>query len=202
MNTFLVVMVIANLVQKLFSDTKKTISEAKYCILIATVLYCCALVVGWAYSDNFPFFLEQVRKLAEQFMGQNALTFTFKIFARNLIATYLTMCLLVLFGTFPAFAAVFNGLILGWVIAKASGVLGSKIAIMLVPHGVFEWPAMMIGWGIGIWRGFGYRFSEPRSSSMERWKKANIVFLTIVLPLLFFAAIIEGRHLILKEFIH
>ncbi len=187
-------------VKNLFSESGKTISEAKYCIFIATILYCCALVIGWAYPDNFPFLQEVTGKLADKFLDKKSIAFVLQIFAHNLFATYLTMCLVVLFGIIPASIAIFNGIIMGWVIAKVSGVSGAEIAVMIVPHGIFELPAMMIAWGVGIWRGFGYRFSETRLTSKERWRKANIVFFTMVLPLLFFAAIIEGRYHILKEF--
>ena len=52
---------------------------------------------------------------------------------------------------------------------------------MLVPHGLFEWPAMMIAWGVGLWRGVGYRFNSDPGTYMHRWKKANQLFFMMVL---------------------
>jgi predicted DNA-binding protein with PD1-like motif len=60
------------------------------------------------------------------------------------------MCLVVLFGIIPASIAVFNGLITGRGIAKVLGASGSEIAVILILHGIFELPAMMIAWRIGI----------------------------------------------------
>ena len=183
------------------SEIKRIIYEARYCILIATILYALGLLVGWAYPEKFPFLEEQTKKLAEPFLGVSAGTFILKIFAYNIVATYLSMCLIVIFGIIPGIVAALNGLITGWVIASyASGASSSKIALMIVPHGLFEWPAMMISWGVGIWRGFGYRFFEAKTTYKERWQRANKVFIIVVIPLLFAAAIVEGRYHIIKEF--
>jgi predicted permease len=58
---------------------------------------------------------------------------------------------------------------------------------------------MLIAWGVGLWRGVGYRFSETGSTWKDRWETANKIYFTITMPLLFIAAIIEGRYHIFKE---
>ena len=189
----------ASLLKPLFSDALTAIAEARNCIFIVTAIYCCAILLGWAYADNLAFLEEQVKKLAAQFAGKNAITFIFKIFLHNLIATYVAMCFVVLFGAVPTIIALFNGLILGWIIVTAQARTGANIWMIIIPHGIFEWPAMIIAWGIGLWRGWGYRFSDTSGTWKERWETAHKVFFTIVLPLLFIAAIIEGRYHILKE---
>ena len=183
----------------LWVDSRHSIYEARYCILIATILYCGAGLVSWSCPEHFSFFNEVLKNLADKFLGKSAISFISSVFIHNLIASYLTMCVVVLFGFLPATIAVLNGFILGFVIASAPGVSTLKMFSLLVPHGIFEWPAMMIAWGIGIWRGFGYRFLKTHSTYKERWLEANKVFITVVLPLLFIAAIIEGRYHIGKE---
>ena len=182
-----------------FADSLKTILEAKQFIFFAGLLYCCSTIAGWLYADNFSFLEDQIRRLAAQFAGKDAITFIFKIFVHNLIATYVAMCVVVLFGIVPLIIAVFNGLVLGWIIAKAPGMSETNLSVMLIPHGIFEWPAMLIAWGVGIWRGAGYRLSNTPGTWKERWEKANKVFFTVILPLLLIAAIIEGRYHIVME---
>jgi uncharacterized membrane protein SpoIIM required for sporulation len=155
--------------------------------------------VGWVYADSFSFLEGQLKKLIAQFAGKETITFIFKIFLHNLIATYVAMCFVVFFGAVPAIIAVVNGLILGWIIAKSPGGAATNIWLVLIPHGIFEWPAMMIAWGVGLWRGVGYRFSETGSTWKERWETANKIYFSITLPLLFVAAVIEGRYHIFKE---
>ena len=188
-----------SIIKTYFQDSVKAIAEARTCIYIAIAIYCCAIFVGWTYADNFSFLEDQVKKLAAQFAGKNAITFIFKIFLHNLIATYVAMCFVVLFGAVPAIIAVFNGLILGWVITRSPGGSTANIWLVLIPHGIFEWPAMLIAWGVGLWRGVGYRFSETGSTWKGRWEIANKIYFTITMPLLFIAAIIEGRYHIFKE---
>ena len=183
----------------LWVDSRDSIYEARYCLLIAAILYCGAYLVSWPYPKNFSFLDEALKVLVAQFSNKSAISFIVRLFIHNLIASYLTMCVVVLFGFLPATIAVFNGFILGFVIASAPGVSTLKLFSLLVPHGIFEWPAMMIAWGIGIWRGFGHRFSKTNKTYKERWLEANKVFITVVIPLLVIAAIIEGRYPIWKE---
>ena len=187
-------------IKNIFSQALETISEARYFILLALVLYCCSTVIGWFYGEEFQFLEDQVKALAEQFADKSAPVFIVKVFLRNLLATYLVMCLVPFFGVLPSISAIFNGLLLGWVTLMSSGVSGVDFILMLVPHGAFEWPAMMIAWGTGLWRGFGYRFSKKQTTYFERWIMANKVFLTVIVPLLIVAAIIEGRFHIFKTF--
>jgi stage II sporulation protein M len=188
-----------NVLKNLWMDSRQSIVEARYCILFATILYFGAFFIGWSHPENFSLFNEVLKKLADQFLGKSAISFISKVLIHNLIATYFDMCVVVLFGFIPAVAAVFNGLMLGFVIASTPGASTSHMVSLLVPHGIFEWPAMLVAWGIGLWRGFGYRFSTPRTTYKERWIGANKAFITIILPLLFIAAIIEGRYHIAKE---
>ena len=180
-------------IKNIFSEALETSSEARYCILLALVLYCCSAIAGWIYGEDFQFLEDQVKALAAQFADKSAPVFIAKVFLRNLFATYLVMCIVPFFGVFPSISAIFNGLLLGWVTLMSSGMSGPEFILMLIPHGAFEWPAMMIGWGTGLWRGFGYRFSKKQTTYFERWIMANKVFLTVIVPLLIVAAIIEGR---------
>jgi uncharacterized membrane protein SpoIIM required for sporulation len=187
------------LLKAFFTESLNTISEAKHCIFLAVLLYGFSAVAGWWYADSFLLLEEQIMRLAAQFAGKDAITFIFKIFVHNLIATYVTMCLVVLFGIVPLVVAVINGLVLGWIIAKSSAMSGVNLPLMLIPHGIFEWPAMLIAWGVGLWRGVGYRFSEVSGSWRQRWEKAHKIFFTVILPLLLIAAVIEGRYHIINE---
>ena len=110
------------------------------------------------------------------------------MFVHNLVATYIT-----LWGLIPVVTAIANGLILGWIVVTAAGLSPVDAATMLVPHGMFEWPAMMIAWGVGLWRGAGYRFRADSGTYFQRWKRSKYLFFLIILPLLLLAAIVEGR---------
>ena len=170
-----------------------TLRQARYGILIAMLVYALSCTGGWIYADALGFFEQAAGSLANKFEGKQGLDFIFSLFLHNLAATYIAMCLVTLWGLFPMVNAIANGLILGWLVGTENGPSLVDAATMLVPHGLFEWPAMMTAWGVGLWRGAGYRFSAVPGTWFHRWKQANRVYFFIVLPLLLVAAIIEGR---------
>lgn len=187
------------MLKKIYSESFATIHAARYCILGVFLIYVGATALGWLFSDRFPFIEEQVRALTKSFADKSAAVFILKIFIRNLVASYIVTCALSLWGLFPVFAAALNGLLLGWLLAVTGGESISTLAVLLIPHGLFEWPAMFIGWGTGMWKGLGYRFTSGAMTFGERFKKANLVYFAAVFPLLSVAAVIEGRYHIIKE---
>ena len=165
-----------------YATAFSTLYQARYGILIALLIYTGSCLGGWMYAGALGFLHQAASSLAGRFAGKGGVAFIFSLFVHNLVATYITMCLLTLWG-----------LILGWIVVTAAGLSPVDAATMLAPHGMFEWPAMMIAWGVGLWRGAGYRFSADPGTYFQRWKWSNQLFFLIVLPLLLLAAIVEGR---------
>ncbi|BBO89945.1 stage II sporulation protein M [Desulfosarcina ovata] len=170
-----------------------TLYQARHGIAIVVVVYGAACAGGWKYAGALNFLHQTVSGLVDTFAAKRGMDFVFSLFMHNLVATYTTMCLLTLWGLVPLITAAANGLLLGWIVATAIGASIPDAAAMLVPHGLFEWPAMLISWGVSLWRGLGYRFNGLPGTYFDRWLTANRVFFLIVLPLLLVAAIIEGR---------
>jgi len=162
--------------------------------LVAFGLFCGGLVIGLIWPEHFNFLQAAVERLAERFRDLGPLAFIVGILTNNLVATYLVSCVIVLFGFAPAFSAGANGLLVGWVLAVTPGLGFFEAAAGLLPHGVFEIPAVTIAWGVGMWRGIGYRFAARFSGgAWQRWRMANRVYFLVVVPLLLVAAVIEGR---------
>ena len=69
---------------------------------------------------------------------------------------------------------------------------GGASLLKLLPHGIFELPAIFIALGIGLKLGT-FPFQKEPEKSLKRFLGNSIrVFLLIVLPLLLIAGIIEG----------
>lgn len=177
---------------------RQTLAEAKRSIAFALACFVCAAAVGYLAPERFEFLREQVQELFREFAGMSPLVFIAKIFLHNLVVAYIAMCLLPLFGLVPLALGVLNGFLIGWAVAEFVSLYGAKVALMLVPHGIFEIPAMIVAWGVGMWRGAGYRFARPDRTVAERWKRAHAVLVTVVVPLLLVAAVVEGRYHIAK----
>lgn len=182
-----------SLIKQHYIHAAATLHRARFGILAAVLIYTASCFAGWFWADLLGGFERAASSLVDKFAGKTGIHFVFTLFSHNLVATYITMCLLTLWGLVPLVTAVANGLLLGWIVTVITGHTAAEGAMMLVPHGLFEWPAMLIAWGVGFWRGAGFRFEPLPGTYMERWVAANRVFFLFVLPLLFVAAIIEGR---------
>jgi stage II sporulation protein M len=77
------------------------------------------------------------------------------LFLNNLLVAILSIFLGAILGVFPLFAALLNGFMIGAVsgeIIEGEGV--AYLAAGMIPHGVFEIPAVLIAIGLGL--KFGY----------------------------------------------
>ena len=88
--------------------------------------------------------------------------------------------------------AILNGYLVGFVASMAVGSGGVIVLWRILPHGIFELPAVFISLGLGLKFGT-FIFQKKILESFRRflWNSLR-VFLLIVLPLLIIAAIIEG----------
>lgn len=120
------------------------------------------------------------------------LTFLF-IFINNAVKALVIMLLGFLFGVVPIFFLVLNGYVAGvviYVIVSAEGV--GKVIAGLLPHGIFELPAIFIAAGYGLWLGIRfYKFLRYNEGMGEAFRFSIKKYIKIVVPLLLLAALAE-----------
>jgi stage II sporulation protein M len=95
----------------------------------------------------------------------------------------------------PVIFLIINGAILGAVIPAAVETKGLWSALMtVIPHGIFELPAIFVGTSIGLalgahpWRRLAGKADTTLFSELGRGLR---VFVRVILPLLLLAAAIE-----------
>ena len=146
-------------------------------------------------SGVFDVLKEAMEELASQVSGKGFFGITIFIFLNNLKAAFSAVILGPLFGVVPALQAAANGAIIGVVIREAASRSNALMLLLgLMPHGIFEIPAMLISWGLGLRLGL-WPFKSIRRDGLGfigRSKMALGAMLRIVLPLLAIAALIEG----------
>lgn len=73
------------------------------------------------------------------------------IFSNNVVSALMMMALGLFFAFFPIVGLVTNGILLGFILANASGVSPwLMLAAGILPHGIFELPAVFFAAGVGM----------------------------------------------------
>ncbi len=167
-------------------------------VFIAIFLFGIGLVFGLATPTSVSNPLsEDVAALQE--LGNTLVPFKFLtvilILAKNVSALLLSFALSPIFCLMPIFALTFNG----WFLAFISAIviqeesLGFVLAGLL-PHGVFELPAFILGEAAALSFGamaIGALFKKERRTLLMPSLKQNLRYLMAALALLVPAAIIE-----------
>ena len=117
--------------------------------------------------------------------------------------TVMMLCALVPFlgGVVPVSVSLLNGAILGAVFALAPRLAGrsldtGQLALALLPHGVFELPALWLAAAWSLKLALGWTTAGAAGRRWETWTqtgKEAIVILALAMPLLVLAAFIEGN---------
>ena len=160
-------------------------------------LFFISALVAFVFPSNFIFFNEMIKKLVGQIEGKGFVELIWFIFQNNISTSFLVLILGLGLGILPIFIALSNGAILGYVAALVSAENGLKSLLYILPHGIFELPAIFIALGLGIKLGFFVSAKKGKKAFefKRRFLKSIKVFIGVVLPLLIIAAIIEGSFI-------
>lgn len=179
-------------------------------LIAATVLFVIGILLGIAAAIYYPELIQQaIAQLEEQLRRLGEDIFTAKLsqgiwilFLHNLRALAMIAILGLILGIYPAFAMLLNGLIIGvvGVLSVAASSLAGFLA-GIVPHGILEIPALLIGASVGLRLGLAplfnrksSPFSAPKPNAWQGYRQelaAASKLLVICAVLLLFAAIIE-----------
>jgi len=177
-----------------YTKSWEFLKEGRKYILFAVIIFLLFAIIGFVFPI---FFREQVLALLEGLMGvfegKGVYETIGLIFLNNVQASFLGVVLGIVFGVFPIMTAVVNGYILGFVANAAVGEAGIGVLWRLLPHGIFELPAIMVSIGLGLKIGFELFKGRLKENFVESLR----VFLFIVIPLLVIAAVIEGLLVVL-----
>jgi len=168
------------------------LNEAGNALLVAVILFVAGTLIGLANPSWSEDLIAAMKGLARHISGNGMVLIIILLFLRNGISAAISVIAGPLLGIIPALGAVTNGLLLGAVLAHFTAPERMNAILLLVPHGLFELPAIFAAWGLGIWQGLWYFERDRRQTFRERRRKAFRIFFIIILPLLFIAATIEG----------
>jgi stage II sporulation protein M len=178
---------------KPFFKSKEFIKESKNFIYFGIITFFLFFVVGFLY----PNFLKQeiitfLQELVKKTENLNQIELIKFIFLNNVQSSFMGLIFGIFFGIFPFFLLISNGYVLGFVSSLSVNVGGFGVLLKLLPHGIFELPAIFISLGLGMKFG-GFIFQKDKLKEFRRYFLNSLrVFIFVVVQLLIIAAIIEG----------
>src|SRR6266498_853401 len=158
------------------------------------------IVIGLIAVSLFPLLAQQFECLVvgflKNFCGLYKLELAAAIFLNNTLKTVLAILLGSLFGIIPAVFLVGNGIALGVIFSLSAQTRGLWLSLLsIVPHGLLELPAVFLGTSIGLMVGsrvMKQLFSRPETTIGSELVQGLRFFITVILPLLFIAALVEA----------
>ncbi len=137
---------------------------------------------------------ESVAEFVELARGFSPLGIFVFIVLNNAVKAAVMMSLGIAFGVIPVLFLVSNGIVLAVVAALIAEREGVAVAIVgLLPHGILELPAVLLAAAAGLRLGAAAleRVRHPATDIKMELVDAWRLFVVLILPVLFLAAVIE-----------
>jgi stage II sporulation protein M len=189
-----------------FSMARIVVTQERYLKRLGTYLAASILLfglgslIGTATIFYFPGIADQLAaslgSFVKIFRGLPPLQLAGAIFFNNAIKTLLVIALGILFGAITVLFLIVNGAALGIVFylsIQSRGLWPSLL--VLLPHGILELPAVLLGTSIGLMLGrhsANRLLGKAQTSLGTELAQALNFFLAVIIPLLLLAALVEA----------
>lgn len=177
-----------------YSKSWEYIKDARNFIWAAVIIFFIAVIIGFLYQPPaiVKIILGQINDILTKTQGMDSLELISFIFLNNLQIGFMGLIYGFVLGIFPILSIFVNGYVVGYVSSSTVASSGASSLLNLLPHGIFELPAIFISFGMGIKFGSFLFYKQKMKHFSEFFIKSLRVFVFVVLPLLIIAAIIEG----------
>ena len=181
---------------------REYLHSLRFYIMFVSVFFVGSIVFGYMgfQSELFSEPVEWIQELSENIKDSTQeypswiifLAFFVVIFLNNAFACFLVIILVPLIGIFPLFSTFINGGLLGWFARKE----GLVVFLAILPHGIFEIPALLLSVAIGLRIWWEILKTNGGRDVKKEFRNGLRVFLSLILPLLIIAAIIESALIV------
>ena len=128
--------------------------------------------------------------------GLNTFQLILFILQNNATTAFLMIMLGIFFGIVPFINSLANGIILGYVLKNVWNLSGISEFWRILPHGVFELPAIFLAMGLGLKLGFDF----VKEFVQNYWKKSRLlVVIGILFPVIIFVSFLVDKKAGKKE---
>lgn len=190
----------------------KYLKDSRNFIYAVIIIFLVLALIGFFFQDTINLFfknfldinlnqniLDYLHTIVAQIQGMSQSQLISFIFFNNLKSTFFSILLGIILGIVPIVSAISNGYLLGFASSLSVSQEGIFSLWRLLPHGIFELPAVFISLGLGLRLGI-FIFQKDKLKNFKDYLINSFkVFLLIIIPLLIIAGIIEGTLIILAE---
>jgi len=168
--------------KKEYIESWRYLKESKNFIYVAIGIFVASFILAFFISPSetlLNYIFEFIQELLEKTQGMSTTKLIGFIFLNNFQSSFFGMVLGVVY-------------ILGFVSSLTIVEQGAFSLWRILPHGIFELPAIFISLGLGLKLG-SFVFEKNKFETFKNFLRSSLrVFLFIVIPLLIIAGIIEG----------
>ncbi len=168
-----------------YKKSWKYLKETKNYLWIIAGIFLIMALVGF-FIPAPEFISESIMKLINEIIGRTKDMTSPELIAfiisNNVQTSFLGMIFGFVLGIFPIITTIINGYILGFVSALAMNLEGGVHLLRLIPHGIFELPAIIISLGLGL--KLGDKFIEERIKVKKKILRISVISLSTIVSLL------------------
>ncbi|MCK5332384.1 stage II sporulation protein M [Candidatus Parcubacteria bacterium] len=180
-------------------EIRKYIIGIKPYIVFSAYLFLISIVFGFVFAQNNPEEIAKFLRNIESYFPIEENTTSYRIFLfifENNASKILLLLPLGLFaGLFALFFILVNGFVLGIFAQVSSSMISWEFFILgIAPHGIIEIPVLVLATAVSlkigkitVWKLFG-----KKGDLLVEFTKALRFYIFVLIPLLFFAALIEA----------
>lgn len=172
--------------------------ELRWFAAVSAAMFALGVALIWFVPDIVPDARgavdETITGILNAVQGLPPIALFALIFLNNALKTFVVMFAGLMLGVLPAAFLFANGAILGIVAARSAEIVGVWVTTAsILPHGVFELPAVLLGAAVGLRLGtlLLRRLRTGPLALKPHLTAAGRFYLTFVAPLLAAAAAIE-----------
>lgn len=162
-------------------------------------LFLASALIAFFFPERFSFFNSLLSELSSSLDGKGFFEILLFIFRNNFLSALFGLILGVLFGFVPLINSLVNGALVGYVLALTVKIDGLSVMWRLLPHGIFELPAVFISLGLGLRMAFVLLSKHPVELFKQRFFVSIKLFFMAVVPLLILAACIETALIVFLD---
>lgn len=171
------------------------VKESKIFIYVIIGIFFLFVLIGFfvpAPEILYEKIMDFIKELLEETRDMSQTEIITFIISNNVKSTFLGILFGAALGILPIIWAMSNGYILGFVSFLSVSDGGILTLWKILPHGIFELPAVFISLGLGLKFGT-FIFKKNKLKTFQDYLINSLkVFFLIVVPLLIIAGIIEG----------